>query len=347
MFNTKKIRIYSLILFSFFLSIWFCFSYEHQWFSKYEELDEEISFVCEGQCNIVLWKKNDIKYTELSWTIYSDWIAGIEYWYLEWNKLSFLDCGQNYITKHSQIRDSFEFIDCDKYRDIPIYSDIVLIIHGNSNANIEWNIGIYVTYFSIQEKLERIWNNDFLDLETMETYSTMLRRWVLIGWVSIIEYGYAIFILAAIWILIFKKGKRGKILKPIFYVWLWLFLFIWIRNLVSYTSILNEWLYWFKTNQTYFDFGDYFWFVDKVRNKLNLDSREITKDNCKIFMDDNENLKMKHGSVEIYFKPCEIITEWNLADYKIYYKKGIPEEDIDKKILLEFSGSYLLDNNSN
>jgi hypothetical protein len=34
-----------------------------------------------------------------------------------------------------------------------------------------------------------------------------------------------------------------------------------------------------------------------------------------------------------------------LADYKVYYKVGIPAEDSNKKVLIDFNSSYLLENN--
>lgn len=93
----------------------------------------------------------------------------------------------------------------------------------------------------------------------------------------------------------------------------------------------------------FFDIWDYIWFIEKVRDELNLDSEYVLKNGCKIFIGESF-----HWAIEqhwrLYLVPCEVVSTWELADYKIYYKREVPKWDADKQILLKFSGSYLLDN---
>ena len=124
-----------------------------------------------------------------------------------------------------------------------------------------------------------------------------------------------------------------------------MFLLIWIRNTVTYTHILAQWLSEFKKDRVFYDIWDYIWFIEKVRDKLDLDSKKNAKKDCKIFINE-----YWHRAIEqhwkLYLVPCKLVSTWELADYKIYYKTEIPTEDLNKKVLVNFSGSYLLDNNS-
>ena len=107
---------------------------------------------------------------------------------------------------------------------------------------------------------------------------------------------------------------------------------------------MKQWLTWFEKDKTYFDLWDYFSFIDKVRAKLDLDSKEYRKDNCKILLEYGDDFYQ--WLLDIYLEPCQLASTWDYVDYKVYYKKEIPVEDLDKKILLDFSGSYLLENKS-
>ena len=162
---------------------------------------------------------------------------------------------------------------------------------------------------------------------------------------SIVKYWYILFVVLAVLILIFKKWKRKQKYRTIFYLWLWMFLFIWIRNAITYTSILNQGLSWFTLDKTYFDLWDYIAFTDKIRVELNLDSKEMTKDNCKIYIDSFQDRPFGSHWESFYLKPCERVFTWDLADYKVYYKTQILAEDSNKRILIDFNNNYLLDNN--
>ena len=153
------------------------------------------------------------------------------------------------------------------------------------------------------------------------------------------------FLLVLICILFLKKRAQEK-LKILFYVWLWLFLTIWFVNMYEDFIVLKVWIPWFKKDMSYFKLLDYYWFVDKVRDELDLDFNK--KNDCKFSIEYGSDFRIDmFWSLDVWFKPCELALPWDLVDYKIYYKKEIPEWDLDKKVLLEFNGSYLLENNSN
>ena len=91
---------------------------------------------------------------------------------------------------------------------------------------------------------------------------------------------------------------------------------------------------------------DYIAFTDKIRTKLNLDSKEISKDDCKIYISSLQDWPFSVHRENFYLKPCERVLTWDLADYKVFYKTGIPTEDSNNKVLVNFNNSYLLENNS-
>ena len=330
----KHIKCYLCLLVCFIsLSFsWFSFGYEKQGFSYYNEWVDWISFNCVNVCAIALWQKKEIDYLYLSWIL--NWNGVIWYGSYVWNDFSFLS--QYKLNKSSNIS---KFADLMSYnRQIHSKSrDLVLLISGN----VQWNLYLQTWNLSFLQKISLAWNN-FWEMESFDQYGLNLRYGVYIRWISIVVYWYVIFILISLGVIVLNRWKQKN--KLIFYIWLWLFLLIWIRNTVTYTISLNEWLNWFKTDKTYFIFWDYFSFVDKVRNKLGLDSKEYKKNNCKISLE--YDMDVNYWPVDIYFKPCELASTWDFLDYKIYYKKGIPVEDLDKKVLLNISGSYLLENKS-
>jgi hypothetical protein len=320
------------------LLIWFTFWYQEQWFSKYEEKSGWINFNCTSQCIITLWQKDKIDYLNLDWIV--NWNGIVGYGFLVWNQMTLLN--QYNVTLKSSINESVNFIDLKQYlSSVPWDTDLVLLFNGSIN----WDIKVDAGKLSFGKKISQCWK-DFWNMETFTPYSINLRYWVSLMWTSIVKVGYILFIILSILILIFKKWKKEQKFKVIFYVWLWLFLFIWIRNLITYTSILNQWLKWFKENKTYFGLWDYIEFTSEIRKELNLDSKEISKDDCKVYINSFQDRPFSAHRESFYLKPCERVLTWNLADYKIYYKTEIPSGDLDKTVLVNFNNSYLLENNS-
>lgn len=318
--------------------IWFSFWYQQQWFSQYQEWSEWITFNCTNQCIVTLWQKDKIDYLNIDWTI--NWNGVVWYGFLMWDQISLLN--QYNVVLSSQITEYINFVEYRQYlASIPWNTDLILLVNGN----VKWNMKIDASKFSLWQRFSQWWK-DFWEMETFTPYSINLRYWVYLLWTSIVKYWYILFILAAVLILILKKWKKEEKFKVIFYVWLWMFLFIGIRNTITYTSILNQWLTWFGNNKVYFDLWDYIAFTDKIRTKLNLDSKEISKDDCKIYISSLQDWPFSVHRENFYLKPCERVLTWDLADYKVFYKTGIPTEDSNNKVLVNFNNSYLLENNS-
>ncbi len=290
-----------------------------------------------NQCEIILWQKDKIDYLNIDWIV--KWNGVVGYWFLIWNQISLLN--QYDITVSSQINESMNFIEYKQYlNSIPWDTNLILLFNGNIN----WNLKLHSGKFSFWQRISQ-WRKDFWKMESYTPYSINLRYWVTLMWTSIVKCGYILFIITAILILIFKKGKKEKKFRIIFYFWLWLFLFIWIRNTVTYTSILSQWLSWFKGDKTYFDLWDYIAFTDKVRTELDLDSGKISRDDCKIYINSFQDWPFVWHRESFYLKPCERVLTWDMANYKIYYKTEVPAENSNKKILISSNNNYLLENN--
>lgn len=257
-----------------------------------------------------------------------------------WEQIAIID--QKSVFLQSQVDESINFQDYAQYfSQIPNNANLIFLVNWkiNGNLNIDANI------FSIWEKISQWWK-DFRKMETFTPYSINLRYWVKMNWTSIIKYWYIIFIITWLLILLFKKWKKEQKLKTIFYVWIWIFLFIWIRNTITYTSILHQWLNWFNSNKSFYDLWDYIQFTNEIREKLNLDSKKFTKDDCKIYINSYQEWPFTSHRESFYLKPCERVLTWELADYLIYYKTALSTDDSNKKILINHNNNYLLKNNS-
>jgi len=317
---------------------WFTFWYQQYWFSEYNEKSWNISFSCSNQCYITLWEKDNVDYLKIQWSINWNWSTA--YWFIIWEEIALIN--QQKVFLETQVNESINFTDYAQYfSSIPWNANLILLI----NWNIKWEINVDANVLSISERLGQWWK-DFRKMETFTPYSINLRYWVSILWKSIVRYWYIIFIIVWICVLIFKKWKKEEKYKTIFYVWIWIFLFIWIRNTITYTTILDQWLKWFNKDKTYFDLWDYISFTDKIRTELKLDSKKITKDDCKIYISSIQERPFTSHRESFYLKPCERVYTWELADYKIYYKTEIPTEDLNKKLLIQSNNNYLLENKS-
>ena len=312
---------------------WFTFGYQQEWFSKFQEWDSWVFFECEKSCIIILWERKNADILGVDWVVTWSW--------------SFMIFSRDGNDNSLLYGDKLSY-DGNSYIILPNYKKTLYNISKKAslfiqvNWNIKWNLKIDIISSSFSQRISSI-RKDFWTMEPFYQYGINMKYWVSIRWTVIIKYLYGIFVLSLIWILIFVKWKRIKKFRIIFYVWIWLFLFMWIRNAITHTYSLNQWLSWYRSNKEFFDMGDFIPFIEKVRDKLDL-SFDENKD-CEIFMKSNWNRNINdHG--RFYLKPCKQVVTWDLADYKIYYKVSIPREDSNKKVLLEFNGSYLLDNNS-
>ena len=324
--------------FMFFLLIitnWFSFWYECEWFLEYNEIEEWISFECDGICLIRLWERNNADFLDIDWLIswsgeFIIWSEGPEgRYYFEWDTLS--ESWNQSITFFNEEKTLYK---------IPRERGILLEFLWT----ITWNIQVDLISFSFVQKIERWWN-DFWEIEkSLHSGIMNSRKWIVIRWTPILKYWYGIFVVSSICILIFVRRKRKQKFRMIFYVWIGLFLLLWIRNTITYTGILYQWMSWFYINDSFFDLWDFIPFMDKVRKTLNLNFDDKKFLDCKIYMESYGNREIEHHW-QLYFRPCKQVYEKELADYIIYDKVDIPDEDLNKKVLVEFNGSYLLDNN--
>lgn len=314
---------------------WFSFAYQQEWFSKYQESENWVFFECEKVCFIVLWERGKADVLYVDWAV--TWSGTFMIFSTNWNKNSLI-----YGDKLSYNLNSYLVLPNYKKTLYSVPKDAKLLIQVN--WNMKWNLKIDKISYSFSQNVSSI-RKDFWTMEPFYQYGTNMKYWVSIRWNVITKYWYVIFALSLLLILIFVRWKMTKKFRIIFYVWIWLVLLIWIRNAVTYTYNLNQWLSWFKDNKEFFDMGDFIPFIEQVRDEINLSFEEGRTKDCKIFIQSNGNRNINdHG--RFYLKPCKQVITWDLADYKLYYKVNIPREDSSKKILVDFNGSYLLDNKS-
>lgn len=317
----------------------FTYGYEHGWFLEYDEWGKWISFRCEDKCYISLWKVEKSDYLNINWTIDG---TGHVVIFSEWKNLKdFLYIGSLSSVSGSDII----FSNYDKILLDHLQDDVSLWIEFR--WSVWWALKVDKLSFNILQKSLKVLK-EFWKMETFNYGGMNFRNWVSMWWHNIVEYGYILFILAVISILIislvFRKLKKEKIFKLIFYVWLCMFLFIWFRNIITWTVLLKQWLSWFTDNYNLFQLKDYIWFVVKVRNKLHLDDFE--KNDCKIFIKSDKLLYNWAVDLhwEYFFEPCERVYSSDLADYVLYAGVEIEAEDYGKDVLVEYNGRYLLDN---
>lgn len=331
-----------LYKFIFFLSLlffnWYCFWYQHDWFLKYQEWEEWIKFECEERCVITLWERKNLELLTLNWTI--TWRGVFIVTSKNWGRDWLLYRDELFPYKKPYIYfDNYEKLLYGVPRDKDLLIEFLW--------NIKWNLNVNLISYSFLQKILKS-RREFWEMETFNYGGMNFRNWVSIWWHNIVEYGYIFFILAVISILIisliFRKLKKEKIFKLIFYVWLCMFLFIWFRNIITWTVLLKQWLSWFRDNYNLFQLKDYIWFVVKVRNKLHLDDFE--KNDCKIFIKSDKLLYNWAVDLhwEYFFEPCERVYSSDLADYVLYAGVEIEAEDYGKDVLVEYNGRYLLDN---
>ncbi len=329
----KKIILILIWLFSF----WFTFAYQQQWFDNYTESNWSIDLQCSNQCFLLIWPVYENDFIRI-------------YWNLQWNGLlwyGFLLGDQIYpwetiqVAWWSNIDQKFVLSNSQIYSQIPKDAQLLIAFQWN----IIWNqIQIDAGIMWVFDQIWKAWS-DFWEMETLTPYSINLRYWIKIFGESIVWYGYIIFLLAIVYVYFSPKYKRNRN-QILFYVWLSIFLFIGIRNLVTYVNITYNWLKDFTfqqyDNKAFFDLWDYITLTDKIRKELNLDI-EKNKD-CSIFIDSFQDRPFKAHRENLYIKPCIWVMTWSEADYILYYKKPILQQDQQKQILVEFNWSYLLKN---
>jgi hypothetical protein len=206
------------------------------------------------------------------------------------------------------------------------------------------NISISSTAYSLSQDLAQWWN-DFWKMETLTPYSINLRYGVMIWWTSLVQYGYILFILGALFIFFFVKWTKEEKYRKIFFLGIGMFLFIGIRNLITNVWIAHQWISSYTQaspdDKTFFNLWDSIPFTDKIRKALDLDT---TKRHCTIYVDSIQPVPFTHHRENVYLKPCTIVQTWSMADYLLYYYKKVPDQYLTKPVIVQFHGNYLLQN---
>ena len=312
------------------------YGYQQQGFSSYSENGSGINFSCSTQCLLLLWPLSSNDILDVAWSLIGQGQIGY----------GFLIGQQIYPGKVMPITDvlsyQFDLYDNQVYSQIPKdQAQLVLIIEWNAQWTDIW-LDIYS--MGMGDTIAQIWT-DFRKNETLMPYSINLRYGIKLLGVSLVKVLYIIFILGGIYILITPRYKKKR-RQMLFYRWIALILFLWIRNMINWIDRTVTWLqnYAFvqSDDKVFFDLGDYIVFADKMRDVLKLDEK-LGQEDCNI-MSYGQWWPFINHLEAVYIKPCEPIADKSLADYIIYYHQEILPEDMNKKKLLEFNGSVVLDN---
>lgn len=332
-----KKTLFGLLLSFLFLGFGTFAAYQQQGFAQFQELDGNMDFACTGQCFALIGSPAGADYISLNGTMQGN--GSVWYGFVAWQQIV---PGETFpIDWSTAIDKQFSFSALPFYSQIPKTAQVVFIVQWM----IAWNqvyagLGFMNSYQKIWQ-----WWKDFWKMETLTPYSINLRYGVKILWVSLLKYGYWLFFFAALYILLFVKWDSKIKFRKICFRGLGIFLFIGIRNLITYTWIVDQWIQTYVTpsmdKKTFFDLWDYIPFTDKIRKALYLDSE---KKSCKIYVDSFQDRPFRAHRQNLYLKPCSLVLTWSEADYAIFYKKPLSSGDLQKTVLVEYNWSYLLKN---
>ncbi len=312
-------------------------TYQQQWFSQFQELDGNMNFVCTGQCFALIGPMAGSDYVHLQGNFEGSGVIG--YGFVVGQQIV---PGQIFPLQWTLAVDQqFSFAELPFYSQIPGDAQLVIIVQGG----VTWNqVSLDLGFMTFYDKVVQ-WRKDFWKMETLTPYSINLRYGVKLLWTSIVTYGYILFIIAALYILLFGKWDKVKKFRNIFFWGIGIFLFIGMRNLITNVWIVHQWLQMYTHQsyeyKTFFDLGDYIVFTDKIRKTLGLDTG---KKNCSIYVDSFQDWPFKGHWETVYLKPCTMVLTWSEADYIVYYHKPITSGNIQKPVLLEYHWNYLLQN---
>ena len=312
-------------------------AYQQQGFAQFQELDGNINFVCTGQCFALIGPIAGSDYISLNGNLQGN--GSIGYGFLVGQQIAPADTIQ--VNWDIMINQQFPFAKLPFYVQLPKEAQLIILVQGSVMGS-QFTANIW--FMDFYQKIGQ-WRKDFRQMEPLTPYSINLRYGVKINGTSLLQYGYRIFLLAALYILFFVKWDKNKKFRNIFFRGIGIFLFIGIRNLITYTWIVDQGIKTYvqpsMENKTFFDLWDYISFTDKIRKTLKLDTEKRV---CKIYIDSFQDRPFKPHRELLYLKPCTITLTWSEADYSIYYKKPIFTGDLNKTVLINFNGSYLLKN---
>ena len=312
-------------------------AYQQQGFTQFQELDGNVNFSCTDQCFVLVGPLVGSDYVSLNGML--QWNGMVGYGFVVGQQIIPGETFQ--INGATAVDQQFSFSKFPMYSQIPQDAQIVVIVQGNVVGS---QMHVALGFMDFYQKIGKGWK-DFRQMETLTPYSINLRYWVKILWTSIVQYWYWIFLLVALYILFFVKWGKDKKFRKIFFLGIGIFLFIGIRNLITYTWIVDQGIKSYTNqsldNKTFFDLWDYITFTDKIRKELQLDTKN---QKCKIYVDSFQDRPFKVHRENLYLKPCVVVMTWSDADYSIYYKKAVSSWDLQKNVLVNFHWSYLLQN---
>lgn len=313
------------------------FAYEQQGFSGYQEVWWKLNFLCESQCFVLLWNTSASEFLSVVGSVQGSGVFG--YWFLVGQQIYPGEVLQ--VNWSVTLDKKFSYVNAPNFSQYPSSTQIILVLQGALQAN---QLSIQQSYMDFGTKIAQDWK-DFWTMEPLTPYSINLRYGVKLWASSIVKYGYILFLIIGLLILLFLKWGKERKIKSIFYLWVWLFLFIGIRNLMTYTSITAQWLkeYTFQDGdqKTFAGLGDYLVFTKKIRTTLHLDNNPR---DCTIYADVFQDRPFRSHWSFVYLKPCTFVQTPQEAKYLLYYKKPLTGDISNKQILLQFNWSYLLDN---
>lgn len=325
-----------LVILLFFWLQNFCFWFNwQQWFKTFEEKNNWISASCEKQCFITLWKLNSNDKIKISWDF--SWKWNFWYWFLIWNQ--FVPGKILQINWLSKIDNEFDFSNSQYYSQIPKNSEVILVFDWKVSSDL---LKYEVVRNSFFEWIKAWWN-DFWKIEWMKPYTINLRYWTKIFWVSIVKIFYWIFFIAILILFFLWKLKKERA----FYIALSLFLIISFKNLYEYWNIYFWWLKNFtfaeEWNKNFYNMYDYYEFTDKSRKIMWID-KSRDENICKYYSECFQDWPYCSYWRSIFLRPCKNTKKIEESDYILLFKKNIPENLKDKKILFQQNQNFLLEN---
>lgn len=258
----KKLFILFFLLFSFNLSYW----YENQWFDKYSENKEKVTFECNKQCFIVLGKKENSDFVEIIWNVKWNW--SIWYWFLNWQKIIPAEFYKFWWDEN--ITQKFLFTNLAYYSQLIPDIGVVLIIDWDVKASDitlrKWTIWLF-------ESIEN-WFSEALKYREYNPRTINFLEWPTWNWKYINEvfFPFIIFILffAFIWYLFGEWDVRRKFL----YFLVWTLAFSWLFfdffNVTNQIKIYDD----VKSVKNIMQNGrvgkqnDLYWFLDFIKTKV-------------------------------------------------------------------------------
>lgn len=314
-------------------------AYQPQGFTVYQENpDGTINFSCEQQCFLLMGPLGSQDRLRVQGTF--QWAGQIGYGLLVGQQVY---PGEAVPVANSLQELSWAFAKHPAFAQLPKATTSVVFV-ANSQVTTT-NARLWTEKLSFTQSLAQWWN-DFRTNEPLRPYSINLRYGVKVWNTPLFKLFYRLFALSILWV-VFTVRNAEKRKHTVIAISITLILLFTYRNLWNRTDWTRTWLrsYTFASAQqkSFYDLGDYPVFVDHMRKTLGLDEK-FGQGECTIYFDAFQERPFKVHADTVYSKPCEPAIDKDNAQYIVYYKKPIDSDRTDKPVLLEFNGSFLIQN---